>query len=113
MALSTLVDSVSENLRSKFPENGTLGELRAASTAAVDAALSEFDSPVEFFLRYPETLEDRPFVEEGEGAGLLSVGERLDQLAALSIRKRLLPVEREPELLARHAAHRGSSRARM
>jgi hypothetical protein len=113
MALSTLVDSVSENLRSKFPENGTLGELRAASTAAVDAALSEFDSPVEFFLRYPETLEDRPFVEECEDAGLLSVGERLDQLAALSIRKRLLPVEREPELLARHAAHRGSSRARM
>ncbi len=95
MALSTLVDLVSESLRSRFPEYGTLDDLRAASKAAVDAALGEFATPVGFFARYPEALEDHVYVNDDQFRSRPSTGERIDQLAALSLSSRLVPTERD------------------
>lgn len=95
MALSTLVESVSESLRSRFPENGTLDELRNASAAAVDAALGEFDTPVGFFVQYPEALDDQVYVNDDEIRARPTTGERIDQFAALSLRSRLVPTERD------------------
>ncbi|MNU30469.1 hypothetical protein D3C71_189690 [compost metagenome] len=95
MALSSLVDSVSETLRSMFPEHGTLEDLQAASIAAVDAALGEFDTAVGFFAKYPEALDDRAYVSDDHLRTRPTVGERIDQLATLSIMSRLVPTERD------------------
>jgi hypothetical protein len=95
MTLNELVATVSETLKSTFPEHGTLGELQTAADAAVAAVLGEFESPVEFYVRYPETLGDRAFIENAGYTISPTMGDRIDQLASWSLRKQLLAVERE------------------
>lgn len=95
MALKSLVDSVSENLRSMFPEHGTLEDLQAASITAIDAALGEFDTAVGFFAKYPEALDDRAYVSDDHLGSRPTAGDRIDQLATFSIMSRLVPTKRD------------------
>jgi hypothetical protein len=78
-----------------FPENGTLDELRTASAAAVDAALGEFDTPAGFLVHYPEALDDQIYVNDDQFRARPTTGERIDQMASLSLRSRLVPTERD------------------